>query len=163
MRQIRMELLGVLAVVALAMPALAGANIGDKPKIDFTTLDGKQVTSEMLKGRVVVVDFWATWCGSCVASMPHLKDLYEKYSPMGVVVLGISRDSDKQRLEKFISLVFLLILAVLQVEQLQQSRVPARLLFRSQRNATVSCSSSFCGLERLNKCNNLVFPLVYAV
>ena len=73
-----------------------------KPKINFRTMDGKQVTNETLKGHVVVIDFWATWCGPCIQVMPHMKELYEKYSPMGVVVLGVSLDRSRKDLQRFL-------------------------------------------------------------
>ena len=101
MRHMQMKLWIVLAMAALALPALADVKAGDKPVINLTTLDGKPLTSQMLLGRVVVVDFWATWCGPCVAEMPHMKELYDKYSPAGMVMLGVSLDSDKAKAEQF--------------------------------------------------------------
>ena len=45
-----------------------------------------------LKGKVVVVDFWATWCGPCVGEMPNMKKLYAEYKPKGVEFIGVSLD-----------------------------------------------------------------------
>ena len=65
----------------------------NKPAIDFAlkSIDGKTVRLSALKGKVVVVDFWATWCGPCKASFPYLQQIYEKYkSDPSVVILAIN-------------------------------------------------------------------------
>ena len=71
-----------------------------KPAPDFTlkTLDGKTVKLSDLRGKAVVVNFWATWCGPCKIEMPWLVDLQNRYASQGLVILGISVDegsSDK--------------------------------------------------------------------
>ena len=59
----------------------------------FTALDGRQVDLASLRGKVVLIDFWATWCKPCIASMPHLKEMYDKYHDKGLEVIGISLDA----------------------------------------------------------------------
>ncbi len=76
--------------------------ISDNAVPDFTVTDlnGNKVNLYSLAGKVVVVDFWATWCRPCVAEIPHLNDLYNKYKDKNVVFVGLALDQ-KPKVEAF--------------------------------------------------------------
>jgi thiol-disulfide isomerase/thioredoxin len=79
-------------MLATHQPAFGNIAVGDKVKIEFTALDGTKVTNETLKDKVVVLDFWATWCPPCMAKMPKMKELNKKYAEQGVQIVGMSLD-----------------------------------------------------------------------
>jgi thiol-disulfide isomerase/thioredoxin len=71
--------------------------VGKPFELEFTdAIKGETVSIKGLKGKVVVVDFWATWCGPCVAEMPKMKTLYAEYKPKGVEFIGVSLDQPKE-------------------------------------------------------------------
>ena len=76
--------------------------IGGPVAFKFTGLDGRKVDLEKLRGNVVLLDCWATWCVPCIGEVPHLKAAYERYHAGGLEIVGISSDDDKEALEKFL-------------------------------------------------------------
>ena len=71
---------------------VASANAA-APSFELTTLDGLAITSETLRGKVVLVNFWATWCPPCRVEMPGFQGVYDRRRSQGFVVLGISTDA----------------------------------------------------------------------
>lgn len=68
-----------------------------KPALNFirTTAEGKRFELTDLNGKVFLIDFWGSWCGPCIASMPHLKELYKKYKDDGFEILGVAQERGK--------------------------------------------------------------------
>ena len=101
--RLNVRCLSVLLLVALVMPLAIAAAAPKAPParrsaapFDVTTLNGQRVTLEGLRGKVVILDFWATWCPPCRMEIPHFKALYAKYHPK-LEILAISLDEEGER------------------------------------------------------------------
>ena len=69
------------------------------PEFELTTPDGKKLALKDLRGHIVLIDFWASWCGPCMDEMPNVKALYEKYHDRGLEIVGVSMDNNKAKWE----------------------------------------------------------------
>jgi len=84
--------------------AAPGAKLVGKPiEIRFDAIDGTHVDTTQMRGKVVLVDFWATWCPPCVKEVPVVKAAYEKLHGRGFEVVGISMDDKKEDLLSFVA------------------------------------------------------------
>lgn len=96
-----------LALAAMAAdvptpPMLAAGTLA--PEFSSFDLDGKEVRLADYRGRVLILDFWATWCAPCVASMPHTQAIAAKYAGQGVAVLAVCTGDKRQRFEDWVKL-----------------------------------------------------------
>ncbi len=95
-------LLGLAALGTAAVAAPPPLRIGDPvPPFSLQTLDGKTLNITSLKGKVVLLDFWATWCAPCRQAMPELKALLQKNTGKPLVVVSVSADEDRKAPEAF--------------------------------------------------------------
>lgn len=87
--------LGVVAVAAIAVAASFAVGGKDTaPTVSYTLLDGSKHSSEALKGKVVLVNFWATSCTTCVREMPHIVETHQKYKDKGFETLAVAMSYD---------------------------------------------------------------------
>jgi cytochrome c biogenesis protein CcmG/thiol:disulfide interchange protein DsbE len=96
----------VLSALLLSLPGCYGGSrpprIGN-PAPDFTVRDsGRTVTLSQLKGQVVVLNFWATWCAPCIEEMPSLVQMQQRMQAKGITVLAVSIDVDENNYKRFL-------------------------------------------------------------
>jgi peroxiredoxin len=83
-----------MALVLLAGTAFAADAGGPAPSFTLAALSGQQAALSQYKGQVVMVNFWATWCGPCQQEMPLLDQMYKKYKPAGFTLIGVNVDKE---------------------------------------------------------------------
>ncbi len=82
-------------------PELARARMA--PPFSLTTIDGRHISMDGLAGKVVLIDFWATWCGPCREALPHVRDIARKFQGQPFVVLSVSLDDDDAKWKDFVN------------------------------------------------------------
>lgn len=73
------------------------------PPFSIITIDGKQTSLDSLAGKVVLIDFWATWCGPCRQALPHIREIAHRFQEQPLVVISISLDKDEDKWKEFVA------------------------------------------------------------
>src|SRR5204862_4576461 len=81
---------GMALAALFVLPAFAASSSGPAPAFQLSGRGGKTIDLSQFKGQVVMINFWATWCGPCRQEMPLLDDIYKKYKPMGFTLVGVN-------------------------------------------------------------------------
>ncbi len=80
----------------------ASSDISEIPTFEIETITGQKLNSEDLKGKVILINFWATWCPPCREEMPYFENIYKKYKDKGFTIIAISVDVNESFVKDFI-------------------------------------------------------------
>ena len=98
------KILIILAVILLPLAVLAQPGYGEKPyEIILPGLNGDSISLSSFKGKVVLLDFWASWCGPCRTANRHLAKLYKKHQENGFEIFGVSLDEEEKSWQKAVT------------------------------------------------------------
>lgn len=93
----------ILLLSSILLPGItARAVSGIAPDFALQSRDGETVSLAGLRGQVVMINFWATWCGPCREEMPHLEALHQRYSALGFTLLGVNVEEDPENAEAWL-------------------------------------------------------------
>lgn len=88
----------LLSLIALLLVPMTGMSISGKaPDFTLKSRDGKNLRLSDYRGQVVMINFWASWCGPCRQEMPLLEDMYKRYGKLGFTILGVNVDTDSTK------------------------------------------------------------------
>ena len=91
----RKSIAAIAAALSVSLPALAGPSAAaPAPAFTLASRAGQDVSLAQYKGQVVMLNFWASWCGPCRQEMPLLESIYKKYNKMGFTMLGVNVEPD---------------------------------------------------------------------
>ena len=93
----------VVSLAAFAWSAAATDAAAPAPTFTLASRTGGQVSLADLKGQVVMINFWASWCGPCRQEMPLLDQMYKRYSPLGFTLLGVNVEANSKDAEKLLA------------------------------------------------------------
>jgi len=94
---------GFALAAAFVLPVFAATSSGPAPAFQLSGRGGKAIDLSQFKGQVVMINFWATWCGPCRQEMPLLEDIYKKYKPMGFTLVGVNVEPDAKGAEAWLA------------------------------------------------------------
>ena len=92
-----------LALAVVCASALAASSQSPAPGFKLSGRGGKTIDLAQYKGQVVMINFWATWCGPCRQEMPLLEDIYKKYKPMGFTMLAVNVEPDTKEADAWLA------------------------------------------------------------
>jgi thiol-disulfide isomerase/thioredoxin len=100
-----MRSLAIAALAAVAfVPPASGTDVGQAaPAFVLPSAKGEPVALDKLRGKVVYVDFWASWCGPCRRSFPWMNEMQQKYGSKGFVIVGVNVDKKRADADKFLA------------------------------------------------------------
>ena len=94
---------GIALAAVFASAALASSSSGPAPGFQLSGRGGKTIDLSQFKGQVVMINFWASWCGPCRKEMPLLEDIYKKYKPMGFTMLAVNVEPDTKEADAWLA------------------------------------------------------------
>ena len=94
---------GLALAAVFVLPAFAASSSGPAPAFSLSARGGKTIALDQFKGQVVMINFWASWCGPCRTEMPILEDIYKKYKPMGFTMLAVNVEPDTAAAEAWLA------------------------------------------------------------
>jgi len=92
----RNRIVAIAASLAVALPALAAPTGAPAPTFTLSSSGGSEVSLAQYKGQVVMINFWASWCGPCRQEFPLLESIYKKYGRMGFTLIGVNVEPDSK-------------------------------------------------------------------
>ena len=87
---------GIVAALVVALPAVAADQNGPAPEFTLPQKGGGTIDLAKYKGQVVMLNFWASWCGPCRTEMPFLENIYSKYNKLGFTMVGVNVEPDSK-------------------------------------------------------------------
>jgi len=95
--------IATILALLLSVPAVAGSSAsGPAPQFTLDSRSGPKISLSQYKGQVVMLNFWASWCGPCRQEMPLLENIYKKYNKMGFTLIGVNVEPDSKEAEGFL-------------------------------------------------------------
>jgi len=92
----------LVTMLALGGPVVAKSVSGPAPDFTLKSQSGKNLRLSDYRGQVVMINFWASWCGPCRQEMPLLEDMYKRYAKLGFTILGVNVDNDSAKANSYL-------------------------------------------------------------